>query len=472
MSGAGTARRGTAGLWFKRFMPRSLAGQTIALVLLTLVIAFVSGFVILAEERHSAIRAEARLQLAGNIELAHRLLAATPPAARDGVLQACRYRYLTFRLAKYPAVVRQNGAGKWFRDRLGKALALPANALLVSGDDAQPWYMPRWWHDHATSERLIGSPRDRRSFTVSVALPDGEWLNVDFDRRWGRQGWAWAPVAVLLTAMIASIGFCAFLVRRITRPLARLTQTAKRFVHSEAGPPVPETGPEEIRQAAGAFNRMSDRLTRYVEDRTRLLAAMAHDLRTPLTTLRLRAELIDDMELRDKFNETLDEMQAMTEASLDFARESATREDTRAVELNALVASLCDDLRDAGAAVGFKGSAATPYPCRPVALKRAVTNLVKNAVEHGGGARVGLERTADGVRITVEDDGPGIPPDALARVFEPFDRVDGARGSESGGMRLGLAIAKSIARSHGGDVILENRPQGGLTATVRLPART
>ncbi|MGH6945491.1 MAG: sensor histidine kinase, partial [Geminicoccaceae bacterium] len=223
------------------------------------------------------------------------------------------------------------------------------------------------------------------------------------------------------------------------------------------------------RQATHAFNRMHERLQRFVQDRTRMLAAISHDLRTPITSLRLRAEFVEDEEARRKILETLDEMQRMIEATLAFAREEASREDTRTVDLAALIESLCEDLADMGMEVAFAGAEKTPYACRPVSLKRAIRNLVENAVAYGKRARVSLERVGEEFRVVIEDDGPGIPEADFERVFAPFVRLEESRSLETGGIGLGMAIARSVVRSHGGDIVLMNRPDGGLRATIRLP---
>jgi signal transduction histidine kinase len=214
---------------------------------------------------------------------------------------------------------------------------------------------------------------------------------------------------------------------------------------------------------------MRGRLQRFVQDRTRMLAAISHDLRTPITTLRLRAEFVEDEETRAKILETLDEMQRITEATLAFAREEAAAEDTRTVDLAALVDSVCADLADLGQDVAFGGPERAPYTCRPVSLKRAVRNLIENAVTYGERARVTLEQAADSFRIVVEDDGPGIPEAEFERVFAPFVRLEESRSPETGGIGLGMAIARSIVRGHGGDITLANRQDGGLRAVIHLP---
>jgi signal transduction histidine kinase len=214
---------------------------------------------------------------------------------------------------------------------------------------------------------------------------------------------------------------------------------------------------------------MRERLERFIQDRPRMLAAISHDLRTPLTSLRLRAEFIEDEETRTRILATLDEMQRMAEATLVFARQEAAREETRTVDLAALVDSLCQDLRDLGRDVSFGGAEKTPYVCRPVGLKRALRNLIENAVIYGQRARVELRETAAELSVIIDDDGPGIPERDVERVFEPFVRLEESRNSQTGGIGLGMAIARSIVRRHGGDIVLTNRAAGGLRVTVRLP---
>jgi signal transduction histidine kinase len=256
--------------------------------------------------------------------------------------------------------------------------------------------------------------------------------------------------------------------RGIARPMRRLAVAAEALGRGESVVPLPEAGPDDIRNTAEAFNRMQERLQRFVEDRTRMLAAIGHDLRTPLTTLRLRAEFVADAEEREKMLATIAEVQKMTEATLAFAREEATAEGTRTVDLPALVESLCDDLAELGQDVTFQEGPKISYRCRPDALRRAVRNLVENAVRYGERARVHVARSGDGVEIVIEDDGPGIPDGAAEQVFAPFFRIENSRNPETGGVGLGLSIARTIVRHHGGDIILANQANG-LRATISLP---
>jgi signal transduction histidine kinase len=274
-------------------------------------------------------------------------------------------------------------------------------------------------------------------------------------------------VSVAVTAVVLSV-FGIIVARGIARPMRRLAVAAEALGRGESVAPLPEAGPDDIRNTAEAFNRMQERLQRFVEDRTRMLAAIGHDLRTPLTTLRLRAEFVADAEEREKMLATIAEVQKMTEATLAFAREEATAEGTRAVDLPALVESLCDDLAELGRDVTFQEGPKISYRCRPDALRRAVRNLVENAVRYGERARVHVARSGDGVEIVIEDDGPGIPDGAAEQVFAPFFRIENSRNPETGGVGLGLSIARTIVRHHGGDIALANQPRG-LRATISLP---
>jgi signal transduction histidine kinase len=199
-----------------------------------------------------------------------------------------------------------------------------------------------------------------------------------------------------------------------------------------------------------------------------MLAAIGHDLRTPLTSLRLRAEFVNDRDTQERMLKTIAEIQAMAEAALSFAREEATREETRTVEISALTQSLCDDLAELGFDVTFSESHKINYRCRPEALRRALRNLVENAVRYGERARVSLIKSPDGVEIIVDDDGPGIPEDMFEQVFAPFFRLENSRNRETGGVGLGLSIARTIVRHHGGDISLSNRNKA-LRAIVSLP---
>ena len=219
-------------------------------------------------------------------------------------------------------------------------------------------------------------------------------------------------------------------------------------------------GPKDIRDTIHSFNQMNSRLQRFVSDRTRMLAALSHDLRTPITTMRLRVELMPDSPDRDQLLSTLDEMQQMSEATLAFMRQASDTEATRKVELNAMLDSLCEDYIELGRDVYYTEAEETIISCRPVSMKRALRNLIDNAVKYGDRARVSLNTENDKVFIIIEDNGPGIPEERMEKVFEPFFRLEASRNRDTGGNGLGMAIARNIIRNHGGDIELENLEHG------------
>jgi signal transduction histidine kinase len=280
-------------------------------------------------------------------------------------------------------------------------------------------------------------------------------------------GRAFLASFLISAAAVATVG--ALGIRRATGPMRQLAVAADRLGRGENFEPLPETGPRETRLANIAFNRMRERLERYIRDRTAMLAAIAHDLRTPITSLRLRAEFIEDEEAKAKILETLAEMQAMTDAVLAFARGDSESEPTRPTDVTALAESIVEDVSASGRDARFEESPAVTLTCRPLALKRGLGNLIDNATLYGDRARVKVEADAEEIRIVIDDDGPGIPAADLERVFEPFVRLENSRSRETGGAGLGLAIARSIFRAHGGDVTLRNRPEGGLRAVASLP---
>jgi len=246
-----------------------------------------------------------------------------------------------------------------------------------------------------------------------------------------------------------------------------LADAAERLSRNIAEPPLPEQGAAEIRAAASAFNRMQDRLRRHVNGRAAAFAAMSHDIRTPLTRLRLRLETLGG-DVRAKLEGDLDVIESLAKTALEVARELAPQEPMVPVDVEAMLRRLADDCAAPGAPIPVRGSA-KPVVARPVALRRAIANLVDNAVKYGGEVGVELDEERDAVRIAVLDRGPGIAAEHLDKVTIPFYRVESSRSRDTGGAGLGLAIARDIVEGHGGELRLANRPGGGLAATVRLP---
>lgn len=317
------------------------------------------------------------------------------------------------------------------------------------------------------------SPDDwhRGFYTLMVALPlqSGGWVVAAAPARPLATPPGTIVIVTLALFVIAIVSVAMVVAARMTRPLRMLGGAAERLSVDLDAPPLPERGSREMRKAAAAFNTMQERLRGMVDDRSLMLAALSHDLRTVITRLRLRAEEIEDSVQRGKALEDLADMEIMLKESLDAARGEASREPRQKVDLATLVRSLVDDLADAGMAVTYEGPERLVVFCRPVALRRALANLTDNAVRYGGSADLVLRTTADGIAIDIADRGPGIAAARREEMFRPFMRGDPSRNRATGGTGLGLGVARSILRAHGGDVTLDERPGGGLLARVTLP---
>ncbi|WP_376090443.1 ATP-binding protein [Roseomonas sp. CCTCC AB2023176] len=311
---------------------------------------------------------------------------------------------------------------------------------------------------------------------VALRLPDGPWLNLKIHMPPPRPWHSETFLASFALMTIAAAILIVWATRRLTRPVRDLAAAANALGRDVNAPPLPEDGPREVATAAHAFNTMAERIRRFVGDRTQMLAAIGHDLRTPITRLKLRAEFMEDDEQRAKMLADLEEMEAMVNATLAFARDDAAAEPSVPLDLAALCRTVVDEASDAhpdlaAEDVAYEGPERLTVRGRPVALKRAVANLVSNALSYGNAARLRLEPPSGGaIRLLVDDDGPGIPEESREAVFQPFRRLEASRNKETGGVGLGLPIVRNIVRAHGGDVSLRNRDGGGLRAEVVLPA--
>jgi signal transduction histidine kinase len=304
---------------------------------------------------------------------------------------------------------------------------------------------------------------------VRVALADGTRLDIVTKGGWFPMQAIGQIVPVLLVVGIGLTALAVWLGRRVTRPLGVFATAASRLGTDVTAPALPERGPSELRAAAHAFNQMQQRVRRLIEDRVQMLAAVAHDLRTPITRLHLRAEFVGDAEQRAKMLKDLEEMDAMITAALAFAREEMLLEQRAPLDLRPLLADIAAELTEAGHEVRVSGEQHAEIDGRRAALKRALRNLVENAVKYGHRAELRLTATPKQLAITIEDDGPGIAESELENVFRPFYRVEPSRSRETGGTGLGLTVARSVVRGHGGDITLANRAEGGLLQTVVLP---
>jgi len=313
-------------------------------------------------------------------------------------------------------------------------------------------------------------PRSGMIVEISLPVVRKTQLVTQFSRP-APQPWPLEVIVAGLVAVLTTSLAAAFVARRIARPISRLAAAATEAAEGGQAPNVPEQGPDDVRRAARAFNRMTDRVSKTLESQRQLLSAVGHDLRTPITAMRINSEFIEDGEIRDRIQRNLEELQELTEAVLSAGR-GAGGEKMRKIDLAALIESLCTDLDEMGEPVSWSAHAAAPVKCRPNEIRRAVRNLIQNAVAYGNRADVCLNEAPDRYEIVVEDEGPGIPAKDRARVFEPFVRLDESRNAETGGSGLGLTLVKAIAEGHGGHIVLEERAERGLRARLTLPRET
>ncbi len=308
-----------------------------------------------------------------------------------------------------------------------------------------------------------------QSYDVLIRLPDGSSITYRVTRI---DPGAQLPTSLMLDVILLVVLLVIALyiaARGITRPLSQLAGAADNIGRGVRIPKLEEKGARELRHAARAFNSMQDRLHRYLDSRTRVLAAMSHDLKTPLTRLRLQVETqIEDASLQARFGKELDEMESMVRGALGLFRGLNDEEPLEPVDVNRLLETIRGEFVEMDKSVTLEGRALRPFPGKPQALKRCITNLVSNAVNFGGGAHI-LVRDGAQLEISVCDEGPGVPPEELERVFEPFYRLESSRNRDTGGTGLGLSIARDVAQAHGGSVVLRNRPGGGLEAQLTLP---
>jgi two-component system OmpR family sensor kinase len=308
------------------------------------------------------------------------------------------------------------------------------------------------------------------SFKLGVRQSDGRWKVVEPRPAppWRFDSWQQRILLILALSVLAVSPLAWLFARRLSGPISAFADAAERLGRDPRAPPLDLSGSAEVLAASNAFNMMQARLRRYVEDRTTMIGAIAHDLRTPLTRLRFRIEAAPD-DIRGKLAADIDQMEAMISAALAFVRDTTRPAERTRLELASLLESVIDEVAETGGAAMVERGDKIVIDGDPLALKRLVANLVENAIKYGGSARGRVYAEGDQAVIEIDDDGPGIPLPELDRVFEPFFRGEPSRNRETGGIGLGLAVVRSLARAHGGDVVLINRPEGGLRARVSLP---
>ncbi len=347
---------------------------------------------------------------------------------------------------------------------------LPAKSSGVS-------YNPKFKLFRTTLYELLKNHQPRRTtldevspnlLSLHVLLLDGTTLILPADLRYDDEDGS----SILLNLgiiLFAIMSFSYVAVLWVTRPLQELASAAEDLGNDINKPPLDEHGPIEVSRAARAFNAMQARLIRHLRDRTQLLAAISHDLKTPITRLRLRTELLEDSDTRTRLQKDLDEMERLVLATLDFMRVVGEQEAFQPVDMLALLESIQDDAGAMHQQVTLSGTLYAPYLGKPSALKRCISNLVENALKYGHSAALFVEDGETACIIRIRDQGPGIPSEQLQTVFTPYYRLENSRNRDSGGTGLGLSIARDIAEAHGGSLLLNNTAAGGLEVVLSLP---
>jgi signal transduction histidine kinase len=447
-----------------RLWPRSFAGQMVLLMALALFVAQAINFVLILNERqarrYNFSVAGAVAATVDAVEAAERGQGFPPPRPRNP--------HQSVRLTPQSLIAEAAARDLAAESRLASAIAdaglgtLPVRAAAMPVGRAGEW----------PAQAARGSAERRPPTEVlilSVRMAEGRWLNL----RWPLPGSnARLVSSVLIQTLII---FAALLLpviwlgRQAARPLRKLAAAAASFGPRGASEAVPLEGPADVQRLIATFNEMRTRILDMLGEKDRMLGAIGHDLRTPLASLRLRAENVDDDGERERMVATIDEMSRTLEDILSLARLGRSKEPVARVDLAALADAAVEDLRDLGHDVELEPSAALPIPLRPVMTTRAIRNLIDNAVKYGGRARVRVFQDGCEAVVEVEDEGPGIAEEHLERVMDGFQRLEGSRNRETGGTGIGLTIARSIVREQGGDIRLENRPARGLKASLRLP---
>jgi len=355
-----------------------------------------------------------------------------------------------------------------FKAGLAQVLKVSAENIVLVQDQGPSFYGPPRMARHPPPP--VGAPEQTvifGSFEAALRQPDGNWRVVAPQRQLIAP-WQQRIMIVLAVSFVAVMPLAWWFARRLASPIAAFARAAERLGRDPDAPPLNVRGSTEVRSAVAAFNLMQERLNRYVSNRTTMIGAIAHDLRTPLTRLRFRIEAAPD-ELKLKLAGDLDEMEAMVASTLAFVQDATRPVERTRLEISSLVETVMDEAAETGADAAVEQSERAVVDGDPIALKRLVTNLVGNALKFGSSARGRVFCEAGMVILEVEDNGPGVPEEDIERAFEPFHRLESSRSRETGGAGLGLAVVRAVARGHGGEVTLQNRAEGGLRARVSLP---
>ncbi|MRI32755.1 hypothetical protein EOPP23_07110 [Endozoicomonas sp. OPT23] len=457
-------------------MPVSTTGQMVAVVVTALICSVLASILVLGgayDRMVSGIKQGAIVQR--TVTLVD-LLNSSPPELHSSIVKAANSRNERIRVDRSSLVKKHttSAAEKRLKEtlesKLGEAYQGRVQVVLKRRDNKKPHPNKHESRDRDQPPRHFKNWRKPSLdiLKIAVQLDSGLWLNMMSEALKPARLLVGQTLLFLAVSLVFVILAVVLMLRRITRPLKQLAVAANDIGRGEQVSQLKVTGAEDVQDTIRAFNVMNERMQKFIADRTRTLAALSHDLRTPLTSMRLRIELLPDSPDKDQLLSTLEEMQQMSEATLSFLREASDKEESRRVDLNALLSSLCDDMTDLGLAVSYEETSDLVVQCRLISLKRALRNLIENGVKYGDQVNVSMDKKQSSVSIQIQDHGPGIPESRMEQMFEPFTRMEASRNRDSGGIGLGLAIARNNVRSHGGDVYMKNNDTG-LLITIELP---
>jgi signal transduction histidine kinase len=459
----------------RRLLPKSLIGQIAVLMGVALLIAQAVNFTLILTERQRLSLAQNEGPAISRFVAFAQEVAAAPPEEREALI-GDRPRRSRYALGPEPLVAP--GAGDTRLENRLRSVAAENGLRIRDARAAISDEVPRFGRPYGPrgggERRRQGTSEDRmqrrlQTLLLSVQLEDGSWFNGRMATP-RRDPWVAARLAgATLLLYLILLGAMVWIAARLTRPLRDLAAAADRFEGRGEAPRVEPRGPADLQRAIDSFNAMNARVAAMLDEKDRMLGAIGHDLRTPLASLRIRAESMEPEEERQKMIATIEEMTEMLDDTLVLARSGRAREAARAMDVCALADTLVEEFRDMGADVELVSAGRQVAHVRPNLLRRAVRNLIDNAVKYAGSARVAVGASADRVIVEVADSGPGIADGDIAAVQEPFRRLESSRNRETGGTGLGLAIARAVALNHGGELTLENRSEGGLSARILLP---
>jgi signal transduction histidine kinase len=451
------------------------------LFLSALLLSQVTSLWLLFDRDLSSIETQSQKKITNDVLNLAKLLDASEPQLHKEILSTWKIPGVIFKLTTQtnigpPSTNREIFLSKklaeWLNGKFGKSVRLKVELSQLSSSEKEKIdWLTKLTTDNTGNEfkRLNFSPVNQ--LNVAIPLQDGRWLEARAQ-----------PPAIsslinsqntlvyilTITLLISAIMFWSL--RKITKPLAQLTLAATRLGRGQKVAIIEQQGPDDIKNTIAAFNLMNERLQRFVSERTHMLAALSHDLRTPLTSMRLRVEVLPESIERDKLLESLNEMTQMSEATLAFISTGSDKESTVKIDIAALLCSVCEDLIEMDGQIQFEYERPIILSCRPLSLKRSLTNLINNAIKYGKCAQITIEQQDNTVIIAIKDKGPGIPEKYQSKVFEPFFRIESSRSRDTGGIGLGLSIVQQNINSHGGKIALNNNDIG-LQVTISLPCK-